>query len=131
MNSFIDDLLPKAINVLSRETNIKEGNSIKGIYESYLSQFGPMASQIGMRSTIAVYFNKDTSTNKGDRKIILKLIFKLIHNNENSDYKIWTEKILKDEIEINTELENKILDASVALKRAIRTFELTDKSQND
>ena len=72
MQYIIDDLLADAITLLSTITEIREietdtNSKIKGIYESYLSQFGPMAYQIGIRSTLAVYNNKDGSKSRPSR----------------------------------------------------------------
>jgi CRISPR/Cas system CMR-associated protein Cmr5 small subunit len=137
MQSIIDDLLAEAIRQIAntseiRETENNENSKIKGIYESYLSQFGPMANQIGIRSTLAVYYNKDGSKSKGDRKYILKLIFDVLKGYcglnfaPNQNFKEWINTVLTG-AEINEADESLLLDASIALKRAIRTFTLTEK----
>ena len=136
MQSTIDNLLVGAIAALQEKNEIKEENTqnpkIKGIYESYLSQFGPMAYQIGIRSTLAVYNNKDGSRSKGDRKYILQLIFDVLQNQESlhfatgQTFEEWISAVLLN-TDINEADESLLLDASVALKRAIRTFYLTDK----
>ena len=137
MQSIIDDLLAGAINSIATKTEIREhedvpNSKIKGIYESYLSQFGPMANQIGIRSTLAIYYNKDGSKQKGDRTYVLHLIFDILksHNDLNfafrQNFEEWIQTILRN-TEISEVEEILILDASVALKRAIRTFYLTEK----
>lgn len=135
MQSKIDDLLADAITLIANKNEIKDekdNTKIKGIYESYLSQFGPMAYQIGIRSTLAVYNNKDGSKSKGDRKYILQLIFNLLKSHTdlnfatNQDFDNWIKNTLTY-TNIKEEEEELLLDASVALKRAIRTFYLTDK----
>ncbi|MBK8444216.1 MAG: hypothetical protein IPL35_12730 [Sphingobacteriales bacterium] len=132
MDTRINDFIPTAIKLLEEAAKpnnslygIYEGNEIKGIYESYLSQFGPMAIQLGMRSTFAVYYNNE---NKGDgnRKYILELIYKVVSSK--TSYNHWIRDILCSEP--NFAKEEEILDASVALKRAIRTFSLTSKNDN-
>lgn len=136
MQSIIDDLLAGAITAIANKTEIREHpnddtSKIQGIYESYLSQFGPMANQIGIRSTLAVYFNKSGS-GSGDRIHVLKLIFNLLKQHTglsfvpNQDFDDWINAILKD-TDINQADEDLLIDASIALKRAIRTFYLTDK----
>ncbi|MCO5232217.1 MAG: hypothetical protein M9888_00610 [Chitinophagales bacterium] len=160
MQSIIDDLLAEAITAIANMREIREhendaNSKIKGIYESYLSQFGPMAYQIGIRSTLAVYFNKDGSKSKGDRKYILKLIFNLLKGHtalrfaSKQNFDQWINAILIDKdinqagedlhdpssncnvnptnTDISQSDEDLLLDASIALKRAIRTFYLTDK----
>lgn len=136
MESTINSMIPYAISCISANTQIKQGEKVKGIYESYLSQFGPMVIQLGMRSTLAVYQNK-AGNSKGDRKFILDLIWKTLNdsrfmdlsaNTVNSREK-WINRYLGQNDEINPNDEQLILDASVALKRAIRTFSLTDDKQ--
>lgn len=133
MQSIIDDLIPNAITAIAAKTKIREvennpNSKILGIYESYLSQFGPMAYQIGMRSTLAVYYNKEDRK----RRYILELIFEVLKEKEelnfahDTDFENWIQKILKDH-EVTQSDEALLLDASIALKRAIRTFSLTDK----
>lgn len=140
MQTFIDDLIPNAINAIAikkeiRENQNNENSKILGIYESYLSQFGPMANQLLIRNTLAVYYNKKASS-KGDRKIVLQLIFDLLRNTitdfvaPNTTFEKWINSILKN-TDIDEKLEEQLLDASVALKRAIRTFILTDKDLNE
>lgn len=136
MQSIIDDLLAGAITAIANKMEIRENQNnadskILGIYESYLSQFGPMAYQIGTRSTLAVYYNKSAS-GKGERKYILELIFSLLqsHNGlgfaNGQDFDQWIYSILRN-TQISQTDEDLLIDASIALKRAIRTFYLTEK----
>lgn len=130
MESTINLMLPYAINAISKKEKLYEGAKIKSIYESYLSQFGPMSNQIGLRSTMAVYKNK-SGNSQGTRMYILDLIYdilttsEILQTGENSSEK-WLNKLLSSTNEIDLTEEQKILDASVALKRAIRTFSLTE-----
>ncbi|MFZ1560578.1 MAG: type III-B CRISPR module-associated protein Cmr5 [Saprospiraceae bacterium] len=130
MESTINLMLPHAIHAIGIKEKLYEGSKIKSIYESYLSQFGPMAIQIGLRSTLAVYKNKSGSS-QGTRMYILDLIYdiltasQILQAGENSSEK-WVNNLLSSTMEIDSTVEQKILDASVALKRAIRTFLLTD-----
>ena len=143
-------MLPSAINAINinDDIKIKKGDAkkeeqkkdigkIKGIYESYLCQFGPMVIQLGLRSTLAVYQNKSGGS-KGDRKCILDLIWtvlkepnylNLTDDKVNSRDK-WITKLISNPEEIDLNDEQLILDASVSLKRAIRTFSLTDDKNN-
>ena len=97
-------MLPYAIKCIEDNNNIKSGTKVKGIYESYLSQFGPMSIQLGLRSTLAVYQNKSGSNNKGDRKFILDMILEVLKetsfilNNDNRE--TWINNHLKNTGEI-------------------------------
>lgn len=140
MQSIINNLLPHAIDLISKEKQLRlnqndDNSNLDGIYESYLSQFGPMANQLGLRSTLAVYFHK--------RKIILKLIYNLLKkdtsinfiNKEKENYEVWSKSLLQLNnnaiVEISSMNEQYILDASIALKRAIRTFPLVKNNNTN
>ncbi len=137
MESTINEMLRHAIDVIDGNDKIKiEHNSrikIKGIYESYIAQFGALENQLLMPSTFAVYCNKKANVGEGDRSQIIQMIFKVInlyHTNYfgvGIEYDAWIKKIMKNQDHFADEHEQIILDASVALKRAIRTFELLDK----
>lgn len=130
MESTINAMLGPAIEVIATNIDkLKKGNKIDGIYESYLSQFGPMVIQLLLPSTFAVYCNKD-GKGEGDRSLIINMIFEVINKYQpnyfgnNLVHVDWTKKIMKNENDMAHIHEQIILDASVALKRAIRTFKL-------
>lgn len=102
----IEKLIPKAIEV-ARVVLAEEGTVIQKEYNSYISSLGASISQAGLISTIA-YFKKTDSNSKADRIKLLKAIEKLI-----------------DKGEIEKQSKSDILDSAVALKLAIRTFELS------
>lgn len=136
MESTINSMIPYAIACITGNTQIKQGEKVEGIYESYLSQFGPMVIQLGMRSTLAVYQNKAGSS-KGNRGFILDLIYKTLQDSHFMNFSAenvrtrskWIDSYLRQTSDISSNDEQLILDASVALKRAIRTFSLTDDKQ--
>jgi hypothetical protein len=109
-NKNIEQLIPKAIEKLSSFNK-------KKVHQSYLASFGPSVIFSGIVRTVTIYGDKSDS-NK-DRRAILKIMFSLI--NEDIDSFIANEKSNS-----NYSLKNKILEASVACKLAIRTFELKD-----
>lgn len=101
----IERLIPDAINV-AREI-LADNGTIQKEYNSYISSFGASISQAGLSSTIAFFKKTDASSN-ADRKKVITSIEKLLAKGE-------IEKLPKKDI----------LDAAVALKLAIRTFELS------
>lgn len=134
MESTINSMISFAIACISSKNEIKQENKIKEIYENYLSQFGPMVIQLGMRSALAVYQNKNEGR-KGKREYILDLIFEVLKEPDfpniaqNANRTEWINAYLVQTTDIDAYDEQLILDASVALKRAIRTFSLTDDKQ--
>ena len=132
MESTINEMLRHAIDTIDGNRDIKSGTKIKGIYERYIAQFGALESQLLLPSTFAVYCNKK-SGGEGERIYIVNMIFDVINRYQKDyfgkdiDCYKWIKKIMKNESHFADEHEQIILDASVALKRAIRTFELLDK----
>lgn len=142
MQSLVEHLLPYAVQVITENkatisVDAKSEKQIDGLYESYLSQFGPMEINLGLRNTLAVYLHKEK------RDTILKLIFELLKkdtsirfiNNDKPNAKEWAKSLLTlqgtQAVTIDEANRQYILDASVALKRAIRTFELKKSDNND
>jgi CRISPR/Cas system CMR-associated protein Cmr5 small subunit len=138
MESTINAMLKHALNAIEANTNIKETVKqelkVQGIYESYLSQFGPMVVQMEMASTIAVFYNNKGGS-KGDRKEIVKLLYAVIESYDSNELHgkrpadAWAKYLMENQITFTQ--EELILDASIALKRAIRTFPLTEKNDQD
>ncbi len=133
MESTINEMLLHAIEVINESDDLRKKNAndnrgadIKKIYESYLSQFGPMVVNLEMRNSVAVY-RQDKENSEGSRDTILKVIFALIKRFDSqaftqANYNEWVKYLLTNDI--NYTQETLILDASIALKRAIRTFKL-------
>jgi len=114
----INNLLPKAIAVAKKEL-ADSGTTIPKEYNGYISSFGASVSQAGLLSSVAFFENKNANAQQ-DRTKLMKAIALLIgHDGALIDY---VTKHPKD--------KEKILDAAVALKLAIRTFELSKGSSD-
>ncbi len=140
MESTINEMLAFAIPIIETNSKIKDEKNIKvkGIYESYLSQFGPMVVQMELPCTMAVY-NTTKAKGGGNRALIVEMLFDLIKKydltyvfNKNT-FDAWAKHLMTATIDKNTfeDTIDLIMDASVALKRAIRTFPLTDKNDDN
>ncbi len=108
-NKRIENLIPKAIKYIN--DNFVEDGNVKKEKQGYLASFGPTVISSGLTQTITFY---QGDKNKNE---VIKLMF----------------DILKDELDTTQKLDyknyaikNKILDANIACKLAIRTFNLKD-----
>jgi CRISPR/Cas system CMR-associated protein Cmr5 small subunit len=136
MESTINEMLADAIAIIEGNKKIKDDKNVKvkGIYESYLSQFGPMIVQMELPCTMAVY-NTTKAKGGGNRALIVEMLFELIkayditYLNSKNTYDAWAKYLMTERIE--EDVVDLIMDASVALKRAIRTFPLTDKNDEE
>lgn len=122
MESTVNMLLPYAIACLE-ESHVQE--PLADIYESYLAQFGPMVVQLEIPCALAVYLNKNENS-KGNRGQVIKWIHTILSRASfiaNSQrYDVWARQLMQQPPA--GVIEELILDASIALKRAIRTFPL-------
>lgn len=124
----LNELMMKAEEVLQRPDCrlFKRINGVKSdvIYDNFngqISALGVSILMIGLKPTVAVYYQDDNGSNdKGCRRDLLREIYKMIPGNANN-FDSWVREILRD----NTDSKKqKIQDCSVALKYIIRTHKL-------
>lgn len=112
-NKTIEKLIPKAIDLLQKFPKEK-------VYQGYLAAFGPTVIASGIVQAVAFYTGDDKKNE------VIKLMFKLIKDDLKTDKNTLLDVLNEDENYKNYALKNKILEASIACKLAIRTFELKD-----
>jgi len=111
----IDKLIPKAMKELSK---LAKNGVIDKKYQGYLASFGPTVIASGIVKTVTIYID-EAKTNK-KRKEVTNMMFSLINENP--------KEFIKDgKNNLNYTLKNKILEANIACKLAIRTFELKEE----
>ncbi|GHT62506.1 hypothetical protein AGMMS50239_16010 [Bacteroidia bacterium] len=113
----------------------KEKFKIKGIYESYTAAFGMVVNQSGFQSAFAIYNEKGTNSD-GDKKLITNLLYDMLRDMDfvrgynqvidENDYDLCKENIFNAQHN-HDQYELFFKEASIALKRAIRTFEIVKK----
>jgi CRISPR-associated protein Cmr5 len=113
----IDRLIPKAIQAL---TKLEKNGSIDKVYQGYLAAFGPTVIMSGLKKSVAIYADKSDSNQK--RREVTRIMFSLI--GEDVDTYIATEGNERDYA-----LKHKILEANIACKLAIRTFDLKENGK--
>lgn len=111
----IDKLIPKAIKLISKLA--KNDGAIDKVYQGYLASFGPTVISSGLIKTVAIYADKSDSNKK--RRNVTKIMFELVDLDVDKF-------IASEDSNTNYVLKNKILEANIACKLSIRTFELKD-----
>jgi CRISPR-associated protein Cmr5 len=104
----IDKLIPKAIEHI--EQNLLRDGSVKKVYQGYLASFGPTVISSGLTQALAFY-SADSEKNK-----VIDMMFAILNERldlQNTNYNDYA-------------IKNKILEANIACKLAIRTFKLKD-----
>jgi len=125
----IEDMIPRAIEVLSKEFG--HDGKIESVYQGYISSFGVGVVQVGLLPTLAYFESEksndteDANTNgqKGDRKIISDLVRNTLNIKEDISLLKHAIDALNKE-EFKEEFKEEIKDASVALKLSMRLFDL-------
>lgn len=114
----IDQLIPQAIEKL-HELKKKDG-SIDKKYQGYLASFGPTVISSGLLQTV-MFYSSDKEKNR-----VIELMYSLIKSEIKTDKKSMQEMLNENTNFKNYSIKNKILEANIALKLSIRTFELKE-----
>jgi CRISPR-associated protein Cmr5 len=112
-NKRVERLIPKAVNLLQKFPKEK-------VYQGYLAAFGPTVISSGIVQAVTFY-SGDDNKNK-----VIKLMFELVGEEFKTDKNTLLDLLRDGENQKSYALKQIILDASVACKLAIRTFELKD-----
>jgi len=112
-NKRVERLIPEAIKLLQKFPKEK-------VYQGYLAAFGPTVISSGIVQAVAFYSGDD------NKNRVIELMFKLIKEEIKTDKNRLLDVLNEGENYKNYALKHTILDASIACKLAIRTFELKD-----
>ena len=131
MNRRVEKYFPDILKMVKEEFKTEINNSgIPSEYKGYISTFGAMVIQNGLIPALA-YFEKNDANEKGNRKRIsnivknflkVKGIIKINDNKKLCQYlseEVQSKRMVKDKLR---EIENKVIDISIAIKLALRTF---------
>lgn len=132
----IEYLIPAALSAID-EVLLPEYQSKGGIpkgYQGAASGLGTTLIQMGLMPTLAVYTDKDNNADI-NRQLLLRVLLKIVKH-EDSRFSIKMklsgdpDKLLKTVASSKdfpkTELKEKLMEASLAFKLAIRTYKLKD-----
>ncbi|MDR1582876.1 MAG: hypothetical protein LBS55_06390 [Prevotellaceae bacterium] len=99
------------------------------VYENYTTAFGMIVNQSGFQSAFAIY-NEDKTNSEGSRSIVTRLLYEILSGLsgkiQEDNYPACHDKIIEGEHNSDN-YEDLFKEASIALKRAIRTFEIVKK----
>ena len=109
----VEKLIPKALEAAKM---LEENGAINKAYNGYIATFGASIRQAGLLPTI-LFFSKESDNTKADRKKILQAIKHILGVQEK----------LYAFAQRDPKAKEKIVDAAVALKLAIRAFKLKDE----
>ncbi len=132
MKQRVEKYLPFALEAVT-ETKIAEGNplSVSNEYKGYISSFGAAIIQTGLIPAVAFYSVKARAEKDRNKipKAILHILKKSDEINENVDDLL---KYLVDHYDADlSQIKSKIMDATTALKLAIRTFPITKNKKDE
>lgn len=123
-----DEMIIRAIEILNTVGIVKTENNQKYIEKSFRSQISSFGASVEMGSLLsAVAFFSNKGGSDTDRPKLMQAIYMLITNTEEN----CNEKALLVYVKDNNTAETKrnVIDAAVALKLAMNTYELRDKDE--
>lgn len=120
----VEVMIPVAIDAIRKI--ILEDNKVSKEYNGYISSFGASIIQSGLIPTIAFYENKSANS-KGNRSKITSAILYVITDGKNINGKLLDYVLSKKEDD--RVVKQKINDAAISIKLAIRTFEMIDSEE--
>jgi len=113
----IDKLIPKAIHELNK---LVKNGAIDKVYQGYLASFGPTVIASGLLQTV-MFYSADEKKNE-----VIKIMYELIKDQIDSNHQTMKGMLNENENYKNYAIKNKILEANIACKLSIRTFELKE-----
>jgi len=147
----IEKLLPYALNAAQKFITIDEGKlSVPKQFKGYISSFGASVIQSGLMPTLAFY--SDAKKAKGDRSLLIPALIDILFQNESYPIDIEVQKaldtldkdkdkdmkpiahhffdwLLKTNGKNPEKLRKELMDTSIALKLALRTFREDDNNK--
>ncbi len=143
MEKRIENYFPKILDKteLIFKEEIKKGG-IPSAYRGYISEFGSMVIQNGILPALA-YFEKEDNNAEGERKKIVDVMKEFLISEDirfsKSSHRDKLVVIIKNMVKTNDSfnrdelrlIENKIIDISIALKLAMRTYLKVDNKEAD
>lgn len=118
--SKIEMYIPQAIKAVDEMIASKNGRKVPSAYNGYISAMGASMIQSGLLPTLALYENKEAKT-IADKAMLSKVILKVLDQNSQDNSLLKYVLRRKNEEAV---LKQKIIDIAIAIKLAIRTFEL-------
>ena len=126
----VEKLIPWAIEAVSESKmeDEKKKGVVNKAYKGYISSLGAGIIQSGLLPTLAMYKgNEDSDKKKANPGRLLKAIFYVIKEHH-KPVEIQGDDLFKYALDAEDQekVKKEILDASIAIKLAIRTFKLED-----
>ncbi|MCB0385065.1 MAG: hypothetical protein KDD43_06710 [Bdellovibrionales bacterium] len=122
----IDKYLRTAIEHIENkgDSGFWKGDKIPKVYKGYIASFGTIIKQSGAFPAV-VLFSQDSDRAEASKKPITKAIFKLLKENSDIDTTGFEELLrLARENQSSAIFRKELLNAAVALKLALRTFNI-------
>jgi CRISPR-associated protein Cmr5 len=128
----IENLIPKAMELLEKEFDIKNKGGVPKELKGYISNFGASIIQSGLIPAVAFYEREKTNNNDDvaiNRRKLMRVIGNLIGYDLKSKDDILLEKLMKEN-EVDLKIKKKdIINASIAVKLAIRVYKQIDGNE--
>ena len=112
MRKQIESYIPKALEAIKNLNIANKNGEVPRQFNGYIASFGASVRQAGLLATTLFYANEQSSAEE-DRKKVIDAIEYIIQ-----------EPIITQNTTVDRKTRQKVEDAAVALKLAVRTFKL-------
>lgn len=131
MDKKIDSLIPLALEAAGK-CLATPSNAIPSEYSGYIASFGASVIQAGLKPAVA--FNERKADSAEDKRPLMKAILYILkkQNQEGVETNETDDRLLDYILahqDSEKQIKRRIMDATTALKLAIRTFRLVKKGE--
>jgi CRISPR-associated protein Cmr5 len=126
----VENLIPAAIAAIT-SSGMSDNGAVNKAYKGYISSLGASIIQSGLLPTLAMYKGTEGSDNKkAETSCLLNAIFSVVkskYNPKPTDDNLFDYALrIMQKPEMRQMVINEIMNASIAVKLAIRTFKLIE-----
>jgi CRISPR-associated protein Cmr5 len=122
MNKRIEKWIPSAIKAIEKSGIVKADGTIPKEYNGYISSFGAAVMQSGLKAAIAFNENTESGSVYG-KSPLMRAILEIMNGEPPAEGATLLAYVLSND---TIETKSAVLDATIALKLAIRTFKLVE-----
>lgn len=120
----INELLPRAVEILKTTGIVYDGNKICKTYRGQISTFGAAVYSGSLLAAVA--FFSDRGGAEADRVKLMKAIYSLITKKEPNG-----KDALYNYVSENKNCKEEVINAAIALKIAMNVYDLEDKNKEE
>lgn len=114
-------LMTWADEAIRKSSIYKDGKIVSESYNGQIAAFSVSVALSGLKPAVALYYN-GTSNSGVDKKVVIELLAEMYSKDTGEPKDALFDKVIGANGDVEASLKKKIIEYSIALKLAIRTF---------